>query len=160
MEPTPQETELGNKITDAIRTARKAAGGSLHWPELTTVVVQTLADNRPLVAAAPVVVTAEMIYATYPRKVAPKLAVKSILKAAIDVNANGNPAATSGALPFLLEKTKAYAEAVKRWPKEDQDRYCPHPSTWFNRGSYLDDPKEWERGTGPKAKTPVNYSQI
>ena len=44
-----------------------------------------------------------------------------------------------------------YAEGVAKWPR--QYRYTdaggdlvPHPATWFNRGSYGDDPDTWVMG--------------
>ena len=46
---------------------------------------------------------------------------------------------------------KTYADATTRWPVADR-QFIPHPATWFNRGSYDDDPKEWSRnavGTVP-----------
>jgi hypothetical protein len=46
---------------------------------------------------------------------------------------------------YLLERTQAYAAAVAKWPAADK-QFIPHPATWFNRGSYDDDPKEWQRG--------------
>jgi len=48
-------------------------------------------------------------------------------------------------LPNLLTKTKAFAACVAQWPEADK-KFCPHPATWFNRGSFDDDPKEWVRG--------------
>lgn len=82
-------------------------------------------------------VTAETIYAAYPRKVARREALKAITNAM----AFAPPAK-------LLENTAAYAAAVSRWPADVQ-QYVPHPATWFNRGSYDDDPKTWERKTPP-----------
>ncbi|CAB4171714.1 hypothetical protein UFOVP1007_40 [uncultured Caudovirales phage] len=86
-------------------------------------------------------VSAEEIYAAYPRKVGKQGAIKAIKRLAFH---NISPG-------WLLERTKAYAEATSRWPAEDR-QYIPHPATWFNRGSYDDDPKEWERGTAPASQ--------
>ena len=77
---------------------------------------------------------AERIYNLYPRKIAKAGAIKAITKAIKDT---GNAAAIETA-------TKAYAKAVAAWPEDDK-KFIPHPSTWFNRGSYDDDPAEWER---------------
>ncbi len=76
------------------------------------------------------------IYEAYPRKVAPEDAVRAIRNAM-----QGTTGET------LLESTRRYGAAVLRWPasyryKEGRD-LVPHPATWFNRGSYRDDPKEW-----------------
>lgn len=80
------------------------------------------------------------IYAAYPRKVGKQAAIKAIQKAARDVGADR-----------LYKATLAYAEATTRWPEADK-QYIPHPATWFSRGSYDDDPKEWERGTAPASQ--------
>ena len=77
---------------------------------------------------------AERIYNLYPRKIAKAGAIKAITKAIKDT---GNAAAIEAA-------TKSYAKAVAAWPEDDK-KFIPFPSTWFNRGSYEDDPGEWER---------------
>jgi hypothetical protein len=90
-------------------------------------------------------ITAEDIYAAYPRKVGKQAAVKAINKAAKRV----------GSLSELLSCTKAYAAATATWPAADK-QFIPHPATWFNRGSYDDDPKEWVRGA---AATPSQFTR-
>jgi hypothetical protein len=75
--------------------------------------------------------TAEDIYAAYPRKVAKKDALKAIF----------NAMKTAGR-EKLLVATKQYAAAMAKCPLEER-KYIPHPATWFNRGSYEDDPAEW-----------------
>lgn len=77
--------------------------------------------------------TAEAIYQAFPRKIAKAAALKSIRKALATVPAQK-----------LLSATLAYAAAVARWPEEDK-RFIPYPATWFNRGSYDDDPQNWTR---------------
>lgn len=76
----------------------------------------------------------EVIYAAYPRKQGKMDAIKAIAKAM----QNGQAAER------LLERTQAYAAAVARWNEHDR-QFVPHPATWFNRGSFDDDPKTWER---------------
>lgn len=73
------------------------------------------------------------IYEAYPRKVGPAAALKAISKAL-----KAKPPAD------LLAATQAYANAVKTWPEPDKC-FIPHPATWFNRGSYDDDPATWQR---------------
>lgn len=75
------------------------------------------------------------IFNLYPpkRKVGKLIALRSIEKALKRLPA-----------PQLREKTKAYAEAVKRWPPGNEN-FIPLPATWFNQGRYLDDPATWER---------------
>jgi hypothetical protein len=79
-------------------------------------------------------ITAEDIYDAFPRKVGKQAAIKAIEKALKLLKPK-----------WLLERTKAYAAAVAKWPAGDR-QYVPHCSTWMNRGSYDDDPKEWQRG--------------
>lgn len=94
---------------------------------------------------------AERIYAAYPRKVGRKTALRAITTALKAVQADN-----------LLALTKAYAEAVAKWPPAER-QYIPYPATWFNRGSYGDDPKEWARGTPDKAEakdTTAGYTKF
>jgi hypothetical protein len=88
-----------------------------------------LYDGRKVDANDP----AEAIYAAYPRKVGRQDAIKAI-RTAMKIR----PAMD------LLRSTNAYADATTRWPVADR-QFIPHPATWFNRGSYDDDPKEWTR---------------
>ncbi len=103
-------------------------------------------------------ITAEDVYAAYPRKVGKQAALKAIQKAVKAMSGKAIPAelmrelfkshplgATITGWDYLLNRTKAYASATARWPAADK-KYIPHPATWYNRGSYDDDPKEWERG--------------
>ncbi len=85
-------------------------------------------ENPPPLAAR-----AEEIYSFYPRKEAKQDALKAISKAMKSVSAEK-----------LLAATKAYAAAVAGWIPDDR-KYVPHPATWFNRGSYEDDPLTWAR---------------
>ncbi len=77
--------------------------------------------------------TYEAIYDAYPRKQARQEALKAIAKAIESKSAD-----------YLLARTRAYAAAAARWNDNDR-QFIPHPATWFNRGSYDDDPKTWER---------------
>lgn len=88
-------------------------------------------------AGPPVITAADIyadIYAAYPRKVGKQAALKAI----------GKAAKVKTTLE-LFSATQSYALAVKSWPAADK-QFIPHPATWFNRGSYDDDPKEWQRG--------------
>jgi len=73
---------------------------------------------------------AALIYQEYPRKAAKENALKAILKAM-----KGNDP------DFLLERTKAYAASIG-W-KDKQ--FIPYPASWFNSGSFKDDPEEWKQ---------------
>jgi len=80
------------------------------------------------------------IYEFYPRKVARDDAIKAILKVL-----KAEPETD------LLAKVKAYAAATARWSDDDR-KFIPHPATWFNRGSYHDDPATWTRGTSAQTE--------
>jgi hypothetical protein len=80
-------------------------------------------------------------------------AIKAIQKAAkicpktfiaTDVESGGSRKLSP--VEYLLDRVQLYAAAVAKWPAADK-QFIPHPATWFNRGSYDDDPKEWSRGT-------------
>lgn len=76
------------------------------------------------------------IYEAYPRKVARADALVAIRSALAKID-----------YEELKEKTRHYCLCVGRWPqgyryKEGRD-LCPHPATWFNRESYLENEKEW-----------------
>jgi hypothetical protein len=78
------------------------------------------------------------IYQAYPRRVGKTAALKAIAKAAKNC-------------PDLLAKTTAYAAAVSQWSQNER-QYIPHPSTWFNRGSFDDDPETWQRQADTKGR--------
>ena len=90
-------------------------------------------------------VTAADIYAAYPRKVGRAAAIKAIEKAIKAVGPKPNATTQWYGAEVLMQRVKAYAAAVAQWPAADK-QFIPHPATWFNRGSYDDDPKEWLRG--------------
>jgi hypothetical protein len=95
------------------------------------------------------IVSPEDIYQAYPRKIGKTAAIK-----AITTILKTYPALS------LLTNTKAFAEAVRSWPARDA-AFIPHPTTWFNRGSYMDDPKEWQRGHPSTTNTTArDYSKI
>jgi hypothetical protein len=77
----------------------------------------------------------EDIYKAYPRKVGKAAAIKAINKALRVSNRSS--------IGMLLV-VQQYAKAVATWP-ENEKQFIPHPATWFNRGSYDDDVKEWQR---------------
>lgn len=109
-------------------------------------------NNILLIADAPSEpkISFDEVWALYPRKVGRRKA-ETIIKTLI----SKNPPAFGRE---LLEKVKAYAEAVRRWPA-GQEQFIPHPSTWFNRGSYDDDPATWVRTNtnGRPTQEPVRH---
>lgn len=96
-------------------------------------------DNTGQDKTPDLAISAEMVYAAYPRKEAKQDALKAISKAAVRCP-----------LPRLLAATQAYAAAVAKWPIDDR-QYVPHPASWFNGGRYDDDPANWERKSGGHA---------
>lgn len=86
----------------------------------------------------------EIIYYLYPKRIAKKVALKSIAKALEEK-------------PFeeLKEATAAYAAAVNNWSTEDK-QYVPMPATWFNQGRYDDDRSFWEK---KKKSAPTHFSK-
>lgn len=96
-------------------------------------------------------VTAEQIYEAYPRKVGKADALRAIRKAMAspEVKESGDPGL------YLLTFTKQYAACTANWPAADK-QYIPYPATWFNRGSYDDNPQEWVKGA---AAVPSQFSR-
>jgi hypothetical protein len=79
-------------------------------------------------------ITAEEVYAAYPKKTAKEYALKAIKKALKKNSADK-----------LLTATTAYAAATALWAERDK-KFIPNPATWFNGGSFDDDPAMWKRG--------------
>lgn len=85
----------------------------------------------------------EIIYSAYPKKVGRQDALKAIRNALKAV-----------AFERLLEMTQAYAAAMALWT-EDERKFIPHPSTWFNHGRYDDDQSTWKRKSNAPNR-PIN----
>ncbi len=80
---------------------------------------------------------AEQIYDAYPRKVARPKALTAIKNALTKV-----------AFVYLLNRTKEFAAARP----DKNDRFTPHPATWFNQERYNDDPSTWTIGLEKKER--------
>ena len=78
----------------------------------------------------------EEIYQAYPRHIGKAAALKAI-KAAVKRMQSRD--ANEDAVAFLLERTKLFAAS----PDGNKGKFTPHPATWFNRESYLDNEQEW-----------------
>jgi hypothetical protein len=97
-----------------------------------------------------------LIYAAYPKHKHPRDAKTAIAKALQRVRKGDEPGPPGHVGPWpppdefawLLARTQAFAEAVGKW-SADQQRYVPYPASWFNRGGYCDDEREWKRSGGP-----------
>ena len=91
------------------------------------------------------VISHEAIYQAYPKHVGKKAALKAIAQAC-----------KTNKPEHLLERTVSYSKDVSAWPDTER-QFVPYPATWFNRGSYKDDPAEWQRSSdGDKANVSSN----
>lgn len=77
-------------------------------------------------------ITAEIIYEAYPRHIRKTEALAAINEL---LAAGQDPA-------HLLDRVQAYAAAVTAW-QPDERKFIPYPATWFEKGRFADDPKEW-----------------
>jgi hypothetical protein len=99
-------------------------------------------DLKPLVRKRTAPATLESIYQTYPRKVGKLAALKAIEKAVSRISAERR-IGEGEAAAFLIERTRVFANS----PKGQLGDLTPHPATWYNRGSYIDDEREWQANT-------------
>lgn len=103
----------------------------------------------------------ERVYQAYPRKVGKGKAIPAIQAAVAHLGRGEDlPKMTAPeALAFLHERVTAYA----RSPAGNAADFTPHPATWFNRKSYLDDVNEWNRerndGTNRQYLTKGDHNQ-
>ena len=88
----------------------------------------------------------EAIYSAYPRKVGKRAALLRIREALVSLYKETGEDSFS----FLIERTRMFANS----PAGKAGSYTPHPSTWYNQGRYLDDPKEWYIQDVPDKKKP------
>lgn len=143
--PSHEEAfEAGWKACAAFYDGKSALplGGGEDYTSPRQLIDQKIVDLNLRGAPA---ITAEDVYNAYPRKVGKQAAIRAIDGAIKRLNSNGRGILFPAKLT-LMERTTAYAAAVAKWPADDK-QFIPHPATWFNRGSYDDDPKEWQRGT-------------
>ena len=101
-----------------------------------------------------------LIYSIYPRKIARIDAMKAIAKAAKQL-AKQNGTDETEARRWLYKACATYAKSPAG---QNPDRtLIPHPATWFNRGSYLDDPQEWQTSRAkfePGVRKPVSSAGL
>lgn len=82
-----------------------------------------------------------LIYLQYPRKIGRDAALKAIGKAAQRLaKQNGTDEVESRR--WIYKATKAYATSPAG--QNPNRTLIPHPSTFYNQGRYLDDPREWQ----------------
>lgn len=83
------------------------------------------------------------VYKCYPRKVGKRKATEAIMAAIARLRGGeykGQKVTLERAVSGLKERATLFAES----PAGKLGRLTPHAATWFNRSSYLDDPKEWQ----------------
>ncbi len=73
-------------------------------------------------------ISAEEIYALYPRKVGRAAAIKAIQRALKKCDADE-----------LVKAVSEFASIVRDYER----RFIPHPATWFNQERWADDRREW-----------------
>lgn len=146
-----EPSSFGYRVIERVRIAKsqKVLAGSILTPSETADIINDMfAEEAGKLEgsrkAIPANSRALAVYQAYPRHVGKTKALKAIEQA---IKAGGAD---------ILERTTAYALAVAKWPASEK-QFVPHPATWFNRGSYLDDPKEWQRGKETQAKA-NNYT--
>lgn len=135
--------QLAEKIIDRLIQDKKDAVSADNWKKNTfrKIMRDGIVDEIKQFNKMPTVTFSEeveIIYQLYPRKVAPQAAKKAI-RNSLKISS----------FQHLRNRTMAYADAVAKWPKHVRynskgSEMVPHPATWFNRGSYDDDPREWE----------------
>ena len=70
--------------------------------------------------------SAEVIYQAYPRKVGKLVALKAIEKAL-----------KASTVEALLAKVKSFSDKTTK--DKTEERFIPHPATWFNSGRWMDE---------------------
>ncbi len=105
---------------------------------------KTEAESRVIHTSSAEPTDAEKVYVLYPRRQGKKAALKAI-----------ENALKSKTVGELCEACNAFADATGRWPAGDE-KFIPHPATWFNQGRYDDDRSTWiRRADPPRFQNPV-----
>lgn len=100
----------------------------------------------------------EIIYQAYPRHVGKRNAVKAINKALQRIQSGeykGQSLSLEMAVAGLRNRTIVFAQSHAG----NKGSFTPHPATWFNRSSYLDDPKEWQENEQDHSKQAQRFSK-
>ena len=85
----------------------------------------------------------ERIYALYPRKAAPRDAVKAIASALkrLPIERRGKADQGLSGEDWLARRVKVFADSTAGHAGE----FVPYPATWFNGSRYLEEESEWNR---------------
>jgi hypothetical protein len=95
--------------------------------------------NTPPQSPTGDLVKVEEIYQAYPKKKGRPSALKAITKALKTTDHQ-----------TLLERTKAYAKTREG----ENERFTPHPATWFNDERFNDDPSTWKTSSPSSSNQP------
>jgi hypothetical protein len=88
----------------------------------------------------------QALYSAYPRKIARGAAMKAIERALRDTD-----------FETLMEAVRVFANSSAG----RAGKFCPYPSTWFNRRQWEDDRQEWDRpATRKRAFDPTPYQKF
>ena len=109
-------------------------------PQSSHTEVEVEADSR--VKAKPPASQVEEIYNLYPKKTGKREALKAII-AAIKRVQDGEYKNERRTEAEAIAGIKGRTDLFARSEAGNRGKFTPHPATWFNRSSYLDDPKEW-----------------
>lgn len=107
--------------------------------------------NTPTaLAIAPSESDVERVYQAFPRKVGKPKAIAAIRTAIkhLGTGKDRPKLSPADAVSFLFSQATIFA----RSPAGNADEFTPHPATWFNQARYLDDEKEWQRGSNQEHK--------
>jgi hypothetical protein len=119
-------------------------GGVGEGTEQKTLAQLTLTPPTAAAQPAPVRKAVEAIYEAYPRKIGKAEAAKAIRKALSNLQTAGR--SEREAQEYLFRRTQSYASS----PAGKNGEFTPYPATWFNRGSFDDDEREWQSPALPR----------
>lgn len=98
--------------------------------------IPSLSESSELKGDARGIDKALEIYQLYPRKVARPKAIKAI-----------NKVLQTFGYELVKKATSGFADAWKGATQDDM-KFCPHPSTWYNEERFNDSPETWQRRNG------------
>ncbi len=144
---------VGSESAIALRAFREVAPVGAVEVKPSRTIVPRLRPAAPAAKGLNELDAAEGIYEVYPRKVGRAAAVKAIVAALRRVQ-RGEYQDKAMDLPSAADGIRRRAEMFAKSDSGRRGKMTPHPATWFNRSSYLDDPKEWDAET-PREKAPM-----
>jgi len=136
------DSDSSNERVQRYRERMKQRRNVTETPPETEIETETESNSKSLARSS--LADSHAIYECYPRKVGRKAALRAIELAITRVQEGeyGRPFTREEAVEGIKRRTIMFATSTAG----KQGKYTPHATTWFNRSSYLDDPKEWESG--------------